>query len=116
MAHNRILKLSPNGEILATWGSLGSGDQQFNYVADTGNRRIVKMSTSGTILYVCDSGNGRVVKLSPAGAVLAVWTGANNDACSWAPPGRRVASCGAPASRPRPGQQAADITISASRP
>jgi sugar lactone lactonase YvrE len=50
---NRIVRLREDGERLATWGSLGSGEQQLNapgalafapngwvYVADTGNNRV----------------------------------------------------------------------------
>jgi DNA-binding beta-propeller fold protein YncE len=59
-ARDRIVKISPTGQLLSVWGSRGSSLGQFNapigvavdrqgnvYVADTGNNRIQKLSTSG---------------------------------------------------------------------
>ena len=62
--HNRIAKFSPDGEVLATWGSEGNGDGQFNdptsvavdpatnkvYVADPINKRIQIFDQNGKFL------------------------------------------------------------------
>ena len=62
--HNRIVKFSPDGQVLASWGSEGSGDGQFKglssvaidptnnkvYVADPLNRRIQVFDSNGTFL------------------------------------------------------------------
>jgi DNA-binding beta-propeller fold protein YncE len=62
--HNRIDKFSPGGEVLASWGSKGSGDGQFDdptsvavdpitnkvYVADPGNKRIQLFDSTGRFL------------------------------------------------------------------
>ncbi len=58
--NDRVEKFSSNGEFLAKWGNLGSGDTQFHdpwgiavdsgdrvYVADTANRYIKKFSPAG---------------------------------------------------------------------
>ena len=65
-SNNRIVKLSPDGAVLAAWGSLGSGSGQFN--APNG----VAVDADGKI-YVADMNNNRIVQLSPDGAVLAAW-------------------------------------------
>ena len=62
--HNRIVKFSPDGQVLASWGSEGSGDGQFKglssvaidptnnkvYLADPLNRRIQVFDSNGTFL------------------------------------------------------------------
>ncbi|HXM29279.1 MAG TPA: 6-bladed beta-propeller, partial [Chthoniobacterales bacterium] len=62
--HNRIVKFSPDGQVLASWGSDGSGDGQFIglssvavdpinnkvYVADPINRRIQVFDSDGKFL------------------------------------------------------------------
>ena len=62
--HNRIVKFSPDGQVLASWGSEGSGDGQFKglssvaidptnnkvYVADPINRRIQVFDSNGKFL------------------------------------------------------------------
>ncbi len=62
--HNRIAKFSPGGEVLASWGSKGSGDGQFDdptsvavdpitnkvYVADPRNKRIQLFDSTGRFL------------------------------------------------------------------
>jgi DNA-binding beta-propeller fold protein YncE len=62
--HNRIVKFSPDGQVLASWGSEGSGDEQFVglssvavdpttdrvYVADPLNRRIQVFDSTGKFL------------------------------------------------------------------
>jgi DNA-binding beta-propeller fold protein YncE len=62
--HNRIVKFSTDGRVLAVWGSSGSGDGQFNdptsvavdpttgkvYVADPRNKRIQVFDSNGKFL------------------------------------------------------------------
>jgi DNA-binding beta-propeller fold protein YncE len=62
--HTRIVKFSPDGQVLATWGSAGSVDGQFNdptsvavdpttnkvYVADPRNKRIQVFDSNGKFL------------------------------------------------------------------
>ena len=62
--NNRIVKFSSNGDVLASWGSSGSGDGQFNdhtsvavdpttnkvYVADPRNKRIQVFDSNGKFL------------------------------------------------------------------
>jgi sugar lactone lactonase YvrE len=61
---NRIVKFSPDGQVLAVWGSKGTGDGQFNdhtsvavdpvtskvYVADPSNKRIQVFDSNGKFL------------------------------------------------------------------
>jgi tripartite motif-containing protein 71 len=63
---HRIHKLSPTGQELAVWGTLGSGPGQF--IQPTG----IAVDAQGN-LYVADAGNHRVQKLSPTGQPLAAW-------------------------------------------
>jgi DNA-binding beta-propeller fold protein YncE len=62
--HNRIIKFSSDGQILASWGNSGTGDGQFNdptsvavdtktnrvYVADPRNRRIETFDSEGNFI------------------------------------------------------------------
>ena len=62
--HNRIIKFSSDGQVLASWGSSGTGDGQFNdptsvavdtktnrvYVADPRNRRIETFDSEGNFI------------------------------------------------------------------
>src|SRR5579884_822352 len=62
--HNQVVKFNPDGRVLTTWGSEGSGDGQFNglssvavdpvddklYVADPLNRRIQVFDSNGKFL------------------------------------------------------------------
>jgi len=67
-SNHRIQKFTSNGTFITKWGSLGSGDGQFDgahgiavdangnvYVADTFNNRIQKFTSSGTFLAKWDS-------------------------------------------------------------
>jgi len=58
-SNNRIQKLSPNGELLAEWGTYGSAPGQFP--SPTG----VAVDAQGNV-YVADSQNHRIQKLYPA--------------------------------------------------
>ncbi len=64
--NNRIVKLSPKGKVLATWGKKGSKPGQFV------KPWAVNLDRHGNI-YVADTYNGRIQKLSPTGKALATW-------------------------------------------
>lgn len=61
-----LQKFTRQGVFLAQWGSLGSGDGQFNYPKG------LSVDRYGAI-FVADTDNHRVVKLGPNGQQLAVW-------------------------------------------
>jgi tripartite motif-containing protein 71 len=63
MDNHRVQKLDSSGNVLASWGSLGSGPAQLNSPRD------VALDSAGNI-YVADYNNHRVVKLSPTGTYL----------------------------------------------
>jgi DNA-binding beta-propeller fold protein YncE/transcriptional regulator with XRE-family HTH domain len=63
---NSITKLSPDGRLLARWGSPGTGRGQLDF--PTG----LAVNRSGEI-YVADTSNNRIQKLSPQGKWLAWW-------------------------------------------
>ncbi len=81
---NTIKKLSPTGQLLATWGKTGSApgelswpqgvavDTQGNvYVADSNNSRIQKFSSTGTLLAVFGNMGSSVERLNlPVGIAL----------------------------------------------
>jgi tripartite motif-containing protein 71 len=62
---DHVRKLSPTGQILASWGGRGSQPGQFNNAAD------VAVDAQGNV-YVTDFKNGRIQKFSSAGKLLAV--------------------------------------------
>lgn len=62
--NNSILKASPDGTYLAKWGSMGTGNGQFDRPAD------IAVDGKG-IIFVTDENNGRVQKFSPDGTFLA---------------------------------------------
>lgn len=64
--NHRIVKLSPSGTLLTTWGSPGTGGGQFDLPGG------VAVDTSGNV-YVSDSGNHRVQKFSSTGTYRAEW-------------------------------------------
>jgi DNA-binding beta-propeller fold protein YncE len=78
---NTIKKLSPTGQLLATWGKTGSAPGELNfpygvavdgqgnvYVADLRNSRIQKFSSTGTLLAVFGNTGGSTERLrSPTG-------------------------------------------------
>jgi sugar lactone lactonase YvrE len=64
--NHRILRLGPNGEELAIYGSLGSAPGQLDQPTD------LDLDVDGNI-YVADRANQRVQKLAPDGAPLAEW-------------------------------------------
>jgi DNA-binding beta-propeller fold protein YncE len=64
---NRIVKFSPNGQVLGSWGSEGSGDGQFrgasSVVVDPGSNKV----------YVADSINSRIQVFDSNGKFLSKW-------------------------------------------
>jgi DNA-binding beta-propeller fold protein YncE len=65
--HDRVVKLSPDGRLLQSWGSRGSGPGEF--VGPKG----VSIDPSTGHLYVADTGNGRIQRLAPDGTPEASW-------------------------------------------
>jgi DNA-binding beta-propeller fold protein YncE len=68
----RVLKLSPTGKILASWGSQGTDTDQF------AQPRGIAVDAAGNV-YVTDAKNDDIVKLSSSGQPLAVWGGYGSD-------------------------------------
>jgi DNA-binding beta-propeller fold protein YncE len=61
--HNRVVKLSSSGKLLAAWGSPGSSSP---FISPYG----IALDDAGNI-YVADEGKSAVLKLSPSGTVVA---------------------------------------------
>jgi len=108
-----IQKFTTDGTLVAEWGTLGSGDGQFNspygvavdsvgnvYVADSGNHRIQKFTSTGTFLTkwgVLGQGDGQLcephgVAVDTAGNVYVADTG--NQGISWNPRIQKFTSSG----------------------
>jgi DNA-binding beta-propeller fold protein YncE len=68
--NHHIVKVSPGGDTLATWGSDGLGAGQYHRPGG------VAVDANGNV-YVADSGHARIQKLSPAGQSIAVWPSCN---------------------------------------
>jgi DNA-binding beta-propeller fold protein YncE len=64
---DRVVKLSPDGRLLQSWGSRGGGPGEF-----VGPKGVAIDPTSGR-LYVADTGNSRVQRLAADGTVEATW-------------------------------------------
>jgi sugar lactone lactonase YvrE len=62
----RVLKFSSDGELLASWGTLGSGDDDFD------QPHALAMDSQGR-LFVGDRGNNRIKILDQSGRLLAIW-------------------------------------------
>jgi DNA-binding beta-propeller fold protein YncE len=73
--HTRIVKFSPDGHVLSSWGSKGSGDGQFNDPTS-----VAVDSTSGKV-YVADPINKRIQVFDQNGKFLTKWVVAE-----WAQP------------------------------
>jgi formylglycine-generating enzyme required for sulfatase activity/sugar lactone lactonase YvrE len=65
---HRIFKLSPDLELLHTWGTHGSGDGQFVEPAGID----IAVDSSGFV-YIADEGNDRIQKFTPDGSFLTQW-------------------------------------------
>jgi len=63
---NRIVKFSPDGQVLASWGSEGSGDGQFRGLSS------VAVDSTGKV-YVADPINRRIQVFDSAGRFLTKW-------------------------------------------
>ena len=66
--HNRIAKFSPDGEVLAVWGTAGSGDGQFN------DPNSVQLILSTNKVYVADPINKRIQVFDENGKFLTKWS------------------------------------------
>ena len=64
---NRIVKFSPDGQVLTTWGSDGSGDGQFSGVSS------VAVDPTTNKSYVADPLNKRIQVFDPTGRFLTKW-------------------------------------------
>ena len=60
--HNRIAKFSPDGQVLASWGSAGSGDGQFNdptsVAVDPATNKVYVADPRNTAAYRCSIQTG----------------------------------------------------------
>jgi sugar lactone lactonase YvrE len=65
--NDRIVKYSPDGKFLKTWGHHGSGPGEFNVTHG------LAMDSAGR-LFVADRSNNRVQVFDPDGKLLAIWT------------------------------------------
>ena len=64
---NRIVKFSPDGQVLASWGSEGSGDGQFSGLSS------VAVDPITNKVYVADSLNKRIQVFDSDGKFLTKW-------------------------------------------
>ena len=65
--HTRVVKFSPNGEVLTVWGTKGSGDGQFDDPAS------VAVDPTGNKVYVADPRNKRIQVFDLDGKFLTKW-------------------------------------------
>jgi outer membrane protein assembly factor BamB len=66
----KVSVISPDGRLLRSWGSAGSGDGQFDFSAPTlGVAAQIAVGSDG-LVYVSDGGNGRVQVFTAAGDYL----------------------------------------------
>ena len=66
--NNRIVKFSTDGEVLATWGSEGTGDGQFK------GHSSVAVDPINNKVYVADPLNSRIQVFDSNGAFLSKWS------------------------------------------
>ncbi|GIS95121.1 MAG: hypothetical protein CM1200mP22_23580 [Dehalococcoidia bacterium] len=62
-SNNRIKKFTSEGVFVSKWGTLGTGDGQFNYPLG------VSVASDGSV-YVADAFNHRIQKFTPEGSLL----------------------------------------------
>lgn len=65
--NDRVLKMTPDGRILAVWGGFGTGDGKFETPMD------VAVDKANCEVYVADTMNHRIQKFSCTGKFLAKW-------------------------------------------
>ena len=65
--HTRVIKFSPDGGVLSTWGSKGSGDGQFD------DPTSVAVDSTTNKVYVADPINKRIQVFDSNGKFLAKW-------------------------------------------
>ena len=65
---NRIVKFTPDGQVLTTWGSEGSGDGQFKGFSS------VAVDPTNNKVYVADSLNSRIQVFDSNGKFLTKWS------------------------------------------
>jgi DNA-binding beta-propeller fold protein YncE len=65
---NRIVKFNPDGQVLASWGSEGSGDGQFKGISS------VAVDPMNNKLYVADPLNSRIQVFDSNGKFLTKWS------------------------------------------
>lgn len=65
----QVKKFSPSGQLVASWGSPGTGNGQFN------GPSAIAVDPTGTSVYVADTENNRIQKFDAAGNFLAAWGG-----------------------------------------
>ena len=75
--HNRIVKFSPDGQVLSTWGSNGNGDGQFN------DPTSVAVDSTTDKVYVADPSNKRIQVFDSNGKFLTKWINARMGTASW---------------------------------
>jgi DNA-binding beta-propeller fold protein YncE len=71
--HGWFVIFSPDGDVLETWGTLGSGEGEFNFNCGEGYGGVA-FDAAGNI-YVADAGNGRIQKFGPDRAFITSWRG-----------------------------------------
>jgi tripartite motif-containing protein 71 len=70
--HNRVLVYSPEGTLLAKWGAGEGNGASGNGQGSFDHPDALAVGASGNV-YVADTGNDRIVELSSTGSVLAEW-------------------------------------------
>jgi DNA-binding beta-propeller fold protein YncE len=65
---DRVVKLTPDGHLLLSWGTRGSNQGEF-----LGPKGVAIDPTSGR-LYVADTGNARIQRIAPDGTIEATWS------------------------------------------
>jgi DNA-binding beta-propeller fold protein YncE len=70
--HNRVLVYGPEGTLRARWGAGGGNGEAGSGVGEFNHPAAVAVDVNGTA-YVADTGNNRIVKLTSAGNVLTLW-------------------------------------------
>jgi streptogramin lyase len=77
-----VEKWSPDGKLLATWGSNGSGEDQFSAEGQGSGPRGIAVDAEGNV-YVTDPDNNRVQKFDADGTFLLSLTGDGDHELLW---------------------------------